>query len=274
MLGDRGNENIKNEKFFLQFRSNMAQKAKPYLWFSYYKIYVPFLCYCHDLADILHIKRTGFQKLAPSTLRYRVNGTPKVETFLNQGQIRANCIEDRLKKIGLDLNNAENILDFACGCGRTIIWFADKRNNFYGTDTDADAIRWCQENLKFANFSINNPLPPLGHENNKFDLIYAMSVFTHFNEYYQFQWLAEFKRILRPNGILILTLYDEKEKLEEIEELQFRQKNDKLGKVPKWCRTSARSRRYVFDNYSKYFDVIDYTEKAVDNETLVVLRKS
>jgi cyclopropane fatty-acyl-phospholipid synthase-like methyltransferase len=222
----------------------------------------------------LYIKRTGFKKVPPPYLRYRVNGTPKIGSFLYQGRARARCIEDCLKKTDMALKPDLNILDFACGCGRTIIWFADKRNNFFGTDIDADAIGWCQENLKFANFSVNNAQPPLDHENNKFDLIYAMSVFTHFSEDYQFQWLIEFKRILKPNGILILTLYDEKEKLEEIEELQFRKKNDKLGKVPRWYRTSARSKRYVFDNYGNYFDILEYAERAVDNETLVVLRKS
>jgi SAM-dependent methyltransferase len=270
----RGEKDNKNGKFFLRVRSIFAQMAKPYLWFFYYKIYVPFLCYYYNFADVLYVKRAGFQKLAPPALRYRVNGTPNVKTFLYQGRVRANCIEDCLRRVGLDLGSGKNVLDFACGCGRTIIWLADKKASFYGTDTDSDTIRWCQENLKFANFSVNNPLPPLGHENNKFDLIYAMSVFTHFNEYYQFQWLAEFKRILRPNGILILTLYDENEKLEEIEELKFRRKNDKLGKVPIWYMTSARSKRYVFDNYSKYFDIVDYANKVVDNETLVVLRKS
>jgi hypothetical protein len=86
-------------------------------------------------------------------------------------------------------------------------------------------------------------------------------VFTHLDEYRQFQWLLELKRVLRPEGILILTVYDEKRELEGIDELQYRIKNDKLGKVPLWYRTSSRSRKYVFDNYSKCFKIIKYDDQ-------------
>ena len=98
------------------------------------------------------------------------------------------------------------MLDFGCGCGRTIMWFAGKKVKFDGTDIDSEAIQWCHNNLKFAKFAVNDIMPPLEYEDSKFDLIYSMSVFTHLDEYRQFQWLIELKRVLREDGILIITV--------------------------------------------------------------------
>jgi ubiquinone/menaquinone biosynthesis C-methylase UbiE len=116
--------------------------------------------------------------------------------------------------------------------------------------------------------------PPLEYEDSKFDFVYALSVFTHLDETLQFQWLLELRRVLRPEGILILTVYNEKQELEERDELKYRIKNDKIGKVPSWYHTSARSRKYVFDNYSRYFKIMGYEEQnLVDNESFVILQK-
>ena len=40
----------------------------------------------------------------------------------------------------------------------TIIWFAGKKVNFDGTDIDPEAVQWCRENIKFANFAINGTI--------------------------------------------------------------------------------------------------------------------
>ena len=256
-------------------RSVISQIIKPVLWFVYYKIYIPTLCRYYSFTDSWHIKGSGFKHLPPPYLRYRVNATPKIDLFLSRGRKRADGIELCLRKVGKQLESFENVLDFACGCGRTIIWFDNKKPNFYGTDIDSEAVQWCRDNLKFAKFGVNNALPPLEYEDNKFDLVYAMSVFTHLDEGRQFQWLSELGRVLRPKGILILTVYDEKQQLEEMGELQYRIKNDKLGKVPHWYKTSARSRQYVFDKYSNYFQIIGYDEhqNEIDDEKFVILQK-
>jgi SAM-dependent methyltransferase len=251
-----------------------SQKVKPIVWFGYYRIYIPALCYYYRIKDSRDIKGGEFQRLPPPSLRYRVNGTPKIQVFLAQGRIRANGIEACLNTVGKELESFENVLDFACGCGRTIMWFEGKKVKFYGTDIDAEAIQWCQDNLKFARFTANGAIPPLEYEDSKFDLIYAVSVFTHLDENRQFQWLLELRRVLRPEGILIITVYNEKQELEGLDELQYRIKNDKIGKVPTWYRTSARSRKYVFDNYGKYFKIIKYNDQnLVDNESFVILQK-
>jgi ubiquinone/menaquinone biosynthesis C-methylase UbiE len=94
------------------------------------------------------------------------------------------------------------VLDFGCGCDRTIIWFSKtaKSVRFSGTDIDATAIDWCRRPLKFACFQANQPAPPLVCPAESFDLVYALSVFTHLNEEHQLLWLRELERITRPMG--------------------------------------------------------------------------
>jgi SAM-dependent methyltransferase len=47
--------------------------------------------------------------------------------------------------------------------------------------------------------------PPLPFEALTFDFIYGISILTHINELSHFLWIDEFRRILKPEGILFLT---------------------------------------------------------------------
>jgi cyclopropane fatty-acyl-phospholipid synthase-like methyltransferase len=141
--------------------------------------------------------------IPPASLRYRVQGNGLLKDFLDMAKHNFEEIKIALERINCNLDSFENILDFACGSGRTAIWFHLKNEtnknelNLYGTDIDGDAIKWCQENLASGKFSINKELPPLEYQDNFFDLIYAISVFTHMKEYHQLLWLQELRRILK-----------------------------------------------------------------------------
>jgi len=108
----------------------------------------------------------------PAELRYRVHGDLDVQSFLETGR---QCLDDlraALASVGRDLGSFHEILDFGCGCGRTLRWFepwAD-RARVRGTDIDAEAIDWCRRCLPFASFSVNAGLPPLGFPDGAFDL--------------------------------------------------------------------------------------------------------
>ena len=72
------------------------------------------------------------------------------------------------------------MLDFGCGCGRVIRnWRSLDRTDIYGSDYNHELIAECGRNLHFAHFESNDLAPTLRHESDKFDLIFALSVFTH-----------------------------------------------------------------------------------------------
>ena len=48
-------------------------------------------------------------------------------------------------------------------------------------------------------------MPPTGLPSGSFDLIYAYSVFSHLSEPASDAWVSEFRRLLAPGGLLVIT---------------------------------------------------------------------
>ncbi|MCP6725914.1 class I SAM-dependent methyltransferase, partial [Klebsiella pneumoniae] len=86
------------------------------------------------------------------------------------------------------LDSIGSVLDFGCGCGRVTRWWADFEGAVAGSDVNAEAVAWCRENLGFASFEQNALAPPLDFDDASFDLVYALSVFTHLTEELQLAW--------------------------------------------------------------------------------------
>lgn len=231
---------------------------------------------------MLKNKKKSILPLPPASLRYRVHGSKDVDSFLRTGRKCAEDVESALKRIGRQLDSFQKILDFGCGCGRTLRWFADyfQQCDFYGADFDKEAISWCRKNIHFAKFAVNKPLPPLKYPSGMFDLIYALSVFTHLDEDYQFNWLSEVKRITKPKGILLITFQGEycwknlyKEDIGRVKKrgFIFIPAPQWAGLFPSWYQAAYHTKRYVLDNYSKYFRVLDYIPKGLNNHQDVVI---
>lgn len=81
--------------------------------------------------------------------------------------------------------------------------------SFVGVDTDKEAIAWCSENIAWMRFLAVDPMPPMPLEDSSFDLIVNHSVFTHMPEDVQDAWLAELQRVLRPEGVALLSVSGE-----------------------------------------------------------------
>ena len=103
--------------------------------------------------------------------------------------------------------SGKRILDFGCGAGRTLRHFVAEaaEAEFWGCDIDAASISWMKDCMSppFHVF-VNREDPPLEHEDASFDLIFAISVFTHLAPNWS-RWLAEMHRLLKPAGLLLAT---------------------------------------------------------------------
>lgn len=102
----------------------------------------------------------------------------------------------------------KRILDWGCGPGRIIRHLPDLIGGnceFYGTDYNCKSIEWCSKNLSKIKFNRNSLEAKLPFENNFFDVIYGISIFTHLSEQLHFDWYNELNRILKPGGIMFLT---------------------------------------------------------------------
>jgi SAM-dependent methyltransferase len=146
----------------------------------------------------------------PPSLIVRVAGTPDVEWFLRGGRLAAGAIRAALWRQRRRIEELGAVLDFGCGCGRvTRNWLALRETDVFGSDMSDEAIEWCRRNLPFATFESNGLAPPLTFDTASFDLVYALSVFTHLPEELQLLWMRELERVLRPGGLLILSTHGE-----------------------------------------------------------------
>jgi SAM-dependent methyltransferase len=150
-----------------------------------------------------------------------------------------------------------------------------------GTDVSRDAVQWCRANLPFARFEPNDLAPPLGFDDAGFDLVYALSVFTHLTVDLQLAWRDELARVLRPGGYLLLTTHGRSyvPRLDEDERARFERGElvVRWSDVPGTNLCSAyHPEGYLRDTFADGFAFLELEpEGARGNPTqdLVLLRK-
>jgi SAM-dependent methyltransferase len=144
--------------------------------------------------------------LPPPIFRVQVTGFARSDVFVAQSHRAAQTVLGGVRRGGRELKDLDAVLDFGCGCGRVIRRWADVSGpSFYGSDYNAKFIEWCRANLPFAQFEVNGLAPPLPFGDGQFDLVYALSVFTHLTEPLQREWMAELRRVTRPGGLILFT---------------------------------------------------------------------
>jgi SAM-dependent methyltransferase len=140
-----------------------------------------------------------WQRWALTLESYLEGGRRDVETMLGT-VTRASGDDDRLGRI----------LDFGCAEGRMLRHLhGDSKRELWGVDVNAERIAWCQQHLvPPLRVATTTTAPHLPFADGYFDLVYAISVFTHISELAD-AWLLELLRVLRPGGHIYLTIHDE-----------------------------------------------------------------
>jgi SAM-dependent methyltransferase len=223
--------------------------------------------------------------LPPEALRHRVHGAADAESFLAVGRQCAEDIVAGLKRIGREPDSFESVLDFGCGCGRVLRWLMPQLSTarVFGSDIDRQAVAWCASHLPGGAFTLNAGRPPTGFAAQSFDLIYAISVFSHLDEDFQFYWLNELRRITKPDGIVLLSIHGsfyldtlEGSMVAEIKAkgLLFVVSDGWKNIFPDWYQIALHTKEYVLDRYERYFDVLDYIPGGMNGaQDLVVLQR-
>lgn len=162
-------------------------------------------------------------KLPPDYLMYE-SFQINYQKYLIGGKEVANWIVGHLRRF----NSSEEItlLDWGCGPGRVVRHMPEilgPSANVYGTDYNEKSIKWCKENLNNIDFNLNSLEPSLPYENEKFDFIYGISIFTHLSEEMHYKWAKELNRVLKKDGILFVTTQGDnfKKIMSPAEEIQY-----------------------------------------------------
>lgn len=195
---------------------------------------------------------------------------------------------------GGSLKDRARILDWGCGAGRlTQHLTRNLPGEIHGVDIDADNIVWAQANIPSVHFQtvdLDLPTPfPDGH----FDAAIGMSsVFTHLSEDDQFRWLEEHRRILKPGGLLLMTIAAESslkraaqhKMIRYAREMRRRGISDSdipplfesmLGERTDYYRNTRHATDYVYAKWRRYFDIagIERGGSLGQQDIVVALRR-
>jgi SAM-dependent methyltransferase len=108
----------------------------------------------------------------------------------------------------LVIGQTRALLDF--GCGRVARHWQRLPGEVHGCDFNRRLVGWCRRRLRFGRFAVNALGPPLPYPDRRFDLVYALSVFTHLPEDLQGPWMDELGRVLAPGGHAILSVHGQR----------------------------------------------------------------
>jgi SAM-dependent methyltransferase len=125
------------------------------------------------------------------------------------GLYEADLVADALASVGVDIARIRAGLDFGCSSGRVVRVLASAFPDvaWHGCDPNEPAIAWARETLPGIRFFRSPDRPPLELPDSSLDLVYAISIWSHFEPTLGLAWLEETRRVLRPGGHLVMTTH-------------------------------------------------------------------
>lgn len=139
-------------------------------------------------------------------------GEPSIDLLL-EGYLTMLELRSLIESTGtINLAGIRSALDFGCGCGRVTRFLKDLNpggvEQVQGCDVDGEAIGWNLRNLgDVGDFFVIPSEPPLVADMRAYDLILALSVFTHLPEKMEKAWLRQLRAMLAPGGVLVATYH-------------------------------------------------------------------
>lgn len=176
------------------------------------------------------------------------------------------------------------VLDFGCGCGRVTRFLKEISSGHveqvYGCDVDAEAIHWnCGHLADVGNFFVIPNEPPVTAALPAFDVILALSVFTHLPENMEQAWLRQLRVWLAPGGMLVATFHGESfHRLVPAADCEaFKQAgfvHVDLGRtpgLPDYYLTSFHTSDYVRRNWIAEFHSLIVPDTTLDGQEVALL---
>jgi len=125
------------------------------------------------------------------------------------GLYEADLVVSALHSAGASMDDVRAALDFGCSSGRVlrVLNAAYPQVNWRGCDPNEPAIAWAREHLPDIDFAIGPQHPPLDLGDGELDLVFAISIWSHFAPGLGLRWFEEMHRVLAPGGHLVFTTH-------------------------------------------------------------------
>jgi SAM-dependent methyltransferase len=245
-----------------------------------------------DVGRMSVLFRPDYQAALPDTpvdLRWRVTGSKSpIDQYRLAGLQTFGKFYEAIQRY-VEPNKLARLLDWGCGCGRVTSFYLKylPEAEVHGCDIDRDAVQWCSHNLKGGHFASIPPYPPTSYASSLFDVVTGCSVLTHLRRDLQLEWLNEMKRILRPGGLLLVSVHGDFAAMAfnnppaVKQEVQTTGISDRThdhildGIAPdSYYRGTYQSKVYTCREFARYFQILEYIELGMGNlQDLVVMRK-
>jgi SAM-dependent methyltransferase len=143
----------------------------------------------------------------PLDFVYEVTGRSSLRTFAQSGRMACEGLAT-IAEAHLDRPLAR-VLDWGAGPARVARWWPVVRPGveIHAGDPWQAAMDWGASALPQVRFHRFPELPPTALEDGLFDFVYGISILTHLRLDAQRAWLAELRRLIRPGGLLALSLH-------------------------------------------------------------------
>jgi SAM-dependent methyltransferase len=121
----------------------------------------------------------------------------------------ADMVAEGLRLAGQGPGAGRRGLDFGCSSGRIVRVLAGAYpdGEWYGCDPNAEAVDWAAGHIPGVEFGVSPQDPPLAYPAEHFDFVFAVSIWSHFDEDAAVRWLREAHRVIAPGGCLLLTTH-------------------------------------------------------------------
>jgi SAM-dependent methyltransferase len=140
----------------------------------------------------------------PGELRQRVIGDER-NYNAEYGRVTR---DELISKLPTDWDwHGKRVLDLGCGTGRVLRHFNSEAAvaEFHGCDIHAPTLDWLRANISMpVKLFLAPERPPLPVPDGRYDLIFALSVFTHITDEWA-EWLLDIHRVLSDDGLFICT---------------------------------------------------------------------
>ncbi|MDH2357115.1 methyltransferase domain-containing protein [Bradyrhizobium sp. SSUT112] len=143
-------------------------------------------------------------------LAYDAYNNVDFERICSEGKDQACRIVEQINTFIGPQHNPLSVLEWGCGPGRVIQHLPrllGGRARLFATDYNSKTVAWCKSSIAGISFAENSLAPPLPFEDSTMDAVYSISVFTHLSEAMHFAWIKELERVLKPGGLLLVTMH-------------------------------------------------------------------